>query len=78
MKRVALFTRAWIEIALEIAERFKRGVALFTRAWIEITVDIKKAITKAVALFTRAWIEIPGNESRNRHQQSRPLHEGVD
>ena len=34
--RVALFTRAWIEMAMEIAERFEGGVALFTRAWIEI------------------------------------------
>ena len=33
---VALFTRAWIEIATEIADMMIAGVALFTRAWIEI------------------------------------------
>ena len=33
---VALFTRAWIEIATEIADMMIGGVALFTRAWIEI------------------------------------------
>ena len=35
-KLVALFTRAWIEIATEIADMMIGGVALFTRAWIEI------------------------------------------
>ena len=34
--RVALFTRAWIEIFGALDELEKRLVALFTRAWIEI------------------------------------------
>ena len=35
-QKVALFTRAWIEISdIEELEALKR-VALFTRAWIEI------------------------------------------
>ena len=34
---VALFTRAWIEIAGAAPVRWSRTVALFTRAWIEIT-----------------------------------------
>ena len=33
---VALFTRAWIEIPVEICRAYCGYVALFTRAWIEI------------------------------------------
>ena len=33
---VALFTRAWIEIATANPTNLKDIVALFTRAWIEI------------------------------------------
>ena len=33
---VALFTRAWIEIAKVESTNFAPSVALFTRAWIEI------------------------------------------
>ena len=33
---VALFTRAWIEIALAVNANITDEVALFTRAWIEI------------------------------------------
>ena len=40
MTKVALFTRAWIEIATEIADMMIAGVALFTRAWIEIKVSL--------------------------------------
>ena len=36
MKRVALFTRAWIEIVTLNDKNFRTIVALFTRAWIEI------------------------------------------
>ena len=35
-KIVALFTRAWIEIACVPLPRVLNRVALFTRAWIEI------------------------------------------
>ena len=34
---VALFTRAWIEIAQTHNARKNECVALFTRAWIEMT-----------------------------------------
>ena len=37
-RRVALFTRAWIEIKDYRYEFFTTDVALFTRAWIEIDV----------------------------------------
>ena len=36
MKTVALFTRAWIEIAIAAPVIISILVALFTRAWIEI------------------------------------------
>ena len=38
-ERVALFTRAWIEILSLLYCAFVKTVALFTRAWIEIVVD---------------------------------------
>ena len=37
MKRVALFTRAWIEISSNLFQAVGAVVALFTRAWIEIS-----------------------------------------
>ena len=37
MKNVALFTRAWIEIAYIHIDNLSCCVALFTRAWIEIS-----------------------------------------
>ena len=36
LKRVALFTRAWIEMDVWWVGDKADGVALFTRAWIEI------------------------------------------
>ena len=36
VREVALFTRAWIEIASGVLVSGKLTVALFTRAWIEI------------------------------------------
>ena len=36
LKKVALFTRAWIEIERIFICADKSHVALFTRAWIEI------------------------------------------
>ena len=48
MKRVALFTRAWIEImSLEKATDLT-VVALFTRAWIEI-MSLEKATDLTVS-----------------------------
>ena len=37
---VALFTRAWIEIAERVGNVVPDAVALFTRAWIEIKICI--------------------------------------
>ena len=34
--KVALFTRAWIEITIAIYTFYNITVALFTRAWIEM------------------------------------------
>ena len=59
LKQVALFTRAWIEIALIKSVITGVPVALFTRAWIEIFFICNAYEKIVVALFTRAWIEIP-------------------
>ncbi len=75
---VALFTRAWIEIAV-IPQAFRpRSVALFTRAWIEIAVIPQAFRPRSVALFTRAWIEMTTVKLDRYRDISRPLHEGVD
>ncbi len=56
--QVALYLRAWIEIAtipfyIDLPE-----VALYLRAWIEIE-NVKRGNREsAVALYLRAWIEI--------------------
>ena len=42
--KVALFTRAWIEIILYNTKYLKHMVALFTRAWIEIVADEKESV----------------------------------
>ena len=56
--RVALFTRAWIEILHHSLHSSSVPVALFTRAWIEMALlDMPRKLS-VVALFTRAWIEI--------------------
>ena len=56
--KVALFTRAWIEIIAALNALLKYSVALFTRAWIEIDCVLCCYVLAEVALFTRAWIEI--------------------
>ena len=58
-KKVALFTRAWIEIQAEMEALDAVPVALFTRVWIEIKLSQLLIVMKKVALFTRAWIEMP-------------------
>ena len=56
--KVALFTRAWIEI-IELSKTIAAlKVALFTRAWIEMSRHHLQICLPLVALFTRAWIEI--------------------
>ena len=56
--KVALFTRAWIEIYSTCISPIVIDVALFTRAWIEIFAPFDIPAHLIVALFTRAWIEI--------------------
>ena len=58
MHKVALFTRAWIEITSNVPPLICFSVALFTRAWIEIVILCLRYMLLIVALFTRAWIEI--------------------
>ena len=41
MQEVALFTRAWIEIAIVTIFVVVRFVALFTRAWIEMALALR-------------------------------------
>ncbi len=64
---VALFTRAWIEIAHRSSPSRGTRVALFTRAWIEILPIPARPAGHRVALFTRAWIEIKGLSRREDH-----------
>ena len=76
--RVALFTRAWIEIFMYCLTTPVDVVALFTRAWIEIDGSTPFNYVYTVALFTRAWIEIGEITSGINDFVCRPLHEGVD
>ena len=75
---VALFTRAWIEIAWITPTTVYYNVALFTRAWIEIFLIFEYLSIYVVALFTRAWIEIKIGKVSKILSHGRPLHEGVD
>ena len=77
-RNVALFTRAWIEIARYLTKKASARVALFTRAWIEISFFWALLAWTCVALFTRAWIEMIDYEIIRLNEKSRPLHEGVD
>ena len=76
--KVALFTRAWIEISKNKIQGVAMEVALFTRAWIEIIRAKDGSQTTAVALFTRAWIEMAAISQLGTTKSSRTLHEGVD
>ena len=76
--RVALFTRAWIEIITAQKDGVAIVVALFTRAWIEIPSVHKPRRAYTVALFTRAWIEMHIAAIVSTAPPCRPLHEGVD
>ena len=75
---VALFTRAWIEIRLNLEEITFKKVALFTRAWIEMQKQLRNGAQFDVALFTRAWIEIAIVSVILTILTCRPLYEGVD
>ena len=75
---VALFTRAWIEIASLLSACQALPVALFTRAWIEIAHTLLYHKSEWVALFTRAWIEMGSSRIICSREYCRPLCEGVD
>ena len=77
-RKVALFTRAWIEIVIILYNNSCTMVALFTRAWIEIILPDEPYPDHFVALFTRAWIEILLKTVTKMTEKGRPLHEGVD
>jgi len=74
--KVALFTRAWIEIFTALCYNTSVIVALFTRAWIEITFEIPVLLYSHVALFTRAWIEIEGIRGANALMKQSPSSRG--
>ena len=79
-RRVALFTRAWIEILCfpslcpfcwQSPSSRGRGLKLHRQSTVQNL--------RMVALFTRAWIEISVSAlCFYRPLQRRPLHEGVD
>ena len=59
IRRVALYTSAWIEMRWHNRQKLSVLVALYTSAWIEIIWLIDTAnVSTAVALYTSAWIEI--------------------
>ena len=58
---VALYTSAWIEIAMDADEYLRHAVALYTSAWIEMNDGSHVANFSSVALYTSAWIEIRTN-----------------
>ena len=66
-RKVALFTRAWIEIKLFGLSFADACVALFTRAWIEMYHIVDENTIREVALFTRAWIEILNRDIVIKH-----------
>ena len=78
LKRVALYTSAWIEIGTYCLIDRSKCVALYTSAWIEIMVNGCLAIIINVALYTSAWIEMNIGTQHNQRQTCRTLHECVD
>ena len=77
-KKVALFTRAWIEISNCKCKLGRRAVALFTRAWIEINpILIDADFTVGRPLYEG----VDWNLARYLGKSGsfcRPLYEGVD
>ena len=75
---VALFTRAWIEIRLNLEEiTFKKSPSSRGRG-LKLQCSAVDGYTRGVALFTRAWIEIMAIIDKSFPDERRPLHEGVD
>ena len=74
---VALFTRAWIEIATFTKNGRTDEVALFTRAWIEISPLIKNAPLKPSPSLRGRGLKFKIVYSLIMNF-GRPLYEGVD
>ena len=77
-EKVALYTSAWIEIAVRFPVCKMLTVALYTSAWIEIVNARWLALFAKVALYTSAWIEIQLAHIKPDTSISRTLHECVD
>ena len=78
LDRVALFTRAWIEIVKPKAVcQALRSPSLRGRG-LKFDYLIEIGVKRIVALFTRAWIEIIFPDKSINAGGSRPLYEGVD
>ena len=75
---VALFMRAWIEMALSLRGGRSCKRRPLHEAWIEILLSYLFHGVIKVALFMRAWIEIERLRIPFLPQWGRPLHEGVD
>ena len=58
IRAVALYARAWVEIAWLYGLCFWNNVALYARAWVEIFVWHNYNTFARVALYARAWVEI--------------------
>ena len=76
--RVALFTRAWIEICKLFDNIFIIQVALFTRAWIEMSAVAKRWMTAFCRPLYEGVDWNPKSILYNTKYLSRPLYEGVD
>ena len=79
MIKVALFTRAWIEINIKRARINKGYTSPSSRGrGLKLISAQKDRASVTVALFTRAWIEMPEINILLKFSFGRPLHEGVD
>ena len=78
MSPVALFTRAWIEIAMKFLLKQTILVALFTRAWIEIYCWLTSKVTIGCRPLYEGvdWNGL--SVLSHTTASSRPLYEGVD
>ena len=78
MKRVALFTRAWIEIFLSFHCLYYNASPSLRGRGLKYRWNVLLRFKPKVALFTRAWIEIILYNTKYLKRLRRPLYEGVD
>ena len=64
--QVALYARAWIEMARGTVAMALDLVALYARAWIEMSIKDHAYILWRVALYARAWVEILHRKGNRR------------